>query len=46
MGGIYEFPAKEADESLNDYRNPFTFALTAGKAASGNVGAEPVQPRQ
>ncbi|OKZ29662.1 MAG: glycosyl transferase family 2 [Bacteroides uniformis] len=46
LGGIYDFLQKKQIESLNELQKSPSLSAspTAGKAASGNVGAEPVQP--
>ena len=46
IGGIYDFLQKKQIESLNELQKSPSLSAspTAGKAASGNVGAEPVQP--
>ena len=46
LGGIYDFLQKKQIESLNELQKSPSLSAspTAGKAASGNAGAEPVQP--
>ena len=46
MGGIYDFLQKKQIESLNELQKSPSLSAspTAGKAASGNAGAEPAQP--
>ena len=46
LGGIYDFLQKKQIESLNELQKSPSLSAspTAGKAASGNAGAEPAQP--